>query len=78
MTRVLGCHQIDLPENTDCPQANIFEIADRSGYDVENAWHRKNTACLMSPMAVRAISSTDFGKLTQRSSPLQFTAQPLS
>jgi hypothetical protein len=32
----------------------------------------------MSPMAVRAISSTDFGKLTQRSSPLQFTAQPLS
>jgi hypothetical protein len=88
VTCVLGCDDIDLFKYTQCPQSNVFEIADGSGNDVENPGHRKyrdivplaNVASgysrdLMTPAEPRR---QDLGKLTQRSCSLQFTAHPLS
>jgi hypothetical protein len=75
VTCVLGCDDIDLFKYTQCPQSNVFEIADGSGNDVENAGHRKyrDTVSLVNfasghlrdLMTLAEPRRRDLGKLTQ-------------
>ena len=39
-SKILGRDDIDFPKYTHCAKGNVFEIADGSGNDIENAGHR--------------------------------------